>query len=164
MPYNTIAPQLALVPDHLGEIAVAQYSGATIPAWSAVVLDASNQLRGTTPAAGASAGGTFENMAISVALATVGSPAVGSLGILREALPSGGQRVACITRSICCPVRAKGAITCRALLSLATGSTGALGALQVAVAGEEIVGQALVDANDSEIFIARIFGSVSVHA
>jgi len=178
MSYNTLAPQFALVPDPQGEVAVAQYSGSTIPAFAAVVIDSTNQLRGYTPASGVTnppalqnmvslgvpiPANTFENMAIAVMLAPIGSPATGSLGILREALPSGSQRVACITRSVCCPATAAGSISAKNLLSLCTVS-GKQGRLQVAVTGEEIVAQALTDASDGDTFLVRLFGSVSIHA
>ena len=158
MSYNTTVPQFALTPDALSEIPVAQYSGSTIAAFSGVVLDTTNQIRGATP------GSTWaENMSIAVKLPTASSPAVGSVGILRENLPSGGQLVSCITRSVCCPVRAAGSISATNLLSICTVS-GKLGRFQVAVTGEEIVAQALMDASDGDIFLVRLFGSVSIHA
>jgi hypothetical protein len=101
-------------------------------------------------------------MTIAVALPAAGSPATGSIGVLREALPS-GHVCACITRGTAVPAIAAGTITCKALLSICT-VTGKLGRFQVAVSGEEVVAQALQDASDGATFLVRLFGSVSIHA
>src|SRR5689334_6875499 len=101
--YGSLAgsPQLGIVPDPPAGIGVSTYGSAAIPAFSGVVIDSTRQLDSQVPSRTWSEGTTLGlgQMSIAVALPTASTPAVGSLGVLREALPT-GQVGSLITRGI----------------------------------------------------------------
>jgi hypothetical protein len=146
--------QIGDKPDPDGDVAVVNYTGATLPIGTLVVLDTVNQMGGPTP------GATYWNSPhYAVKKPATGVPATGSLGVLLANLPA-GQTGVVRTRGIE-NVTARGAVAAGHLVSIC--STASFeGRGQSAGSSDEALGMAMVTAADGDVFPVRLFGAVVI--